>query len=200
MVRLRKKSKFYLYALFVCLLFGTGCNTSRNLSKNPPSYYGGFEEAVNFTQTHHFLERNRLGLGEEPLKNLPLLLLFPHYLVFYTVVFMPGLVDIPLSAVGDTVTLPLVFFERSYQAEKEQTKLEMQKKTKVNPKYKTENFTYKSLWEEEYSLTQREIKMLHNKITKMKKNKQDYSNEQNRLEKYKNRLKQLKKIIQNNDE
>ncbi|MEX2665220.1 hypothetical protein [Candidatus Uabimicrobium amorphum] len=113
---------------------------------------------------------------------------------------MPGLVDIPLSAVGDTVTLPLVFFERSYQAEKEQTKLEMQKKTKVNPKYKTENFTYKSLWEEEYSLTQREIKMLHNKITKMKKNKQDYSNEQNRLEKYKNRLKQLKKIIQNNDE
>jgi uncharacterized protein YceK len=76
--------------LAVCALVAGGCGTIANLQTGKPDFYGGVQKDVQFLETPR---PQPAGIG---ISNLGALVLF---------------VDLPLSVVGDTLTMPLAIYE-----------------------------------------------------------------------------------------
>jgi uncharacterized protein YceK len=76
--------------LSVCTLVVSGCGTIANLQTGKPDFYGGVQKDVEFLETPR---PQPAGIG---ISNLGALVLF---------------VDLPLSVVGDTLTMPLAIYE-----------------------------------------------------------------------------------------
>ena len=75
---------------FLAALVASGCGTVANLKTGEPELYGGVQKDVQLLETPHTPEQ---GVG---IRNLGPLVLF---------------VDLPLSFVGDTLTMPLAIYE-----------------------------------------------------------------------------------------
>jgi uncharacterized protein YceK len=76
--------------LALAALVGSGCGTIANLQTGKPDLYGGVQHDVQLLETPRPQPQ---GIG---IRNLGALVLF---------------VDLPLSAVGDTLTIPLAIYE-----------------------------------------------------------------------------------------
>ena len=76
--------------LAVCALVVSGCGTVANLQTGKPDLYGGVQKDVEFLETPRPQPQ---GIG---ISNLGALVLF---------------VDLPLSVVADTLTIPLAIYE-----------------------------------------------------------------------------------------
>ena len=130
MSKIYTKSMVLLSLFTVSLLF-SGCSTFVNISQEAPlepSYFGGVSEATN----------NFSKLGKTMGDIRPIEYFNVQMLAYTPPIIALGLVDIPLSVVGDVLTAPYVYtqqnrLEKLLKKQEQQLKvLEMEEKKNLN--------------------------------------------------------------------